>query len=284
MSAAELEKNITPKTRVVIPVHFAGQSCAMREIRELVSKKERAFGHKIHIIEDASHALGSLYLGKKVGCCEYSDAAVFSFHPVKHITTGEGGMVVTNNPQLAERIRTLRSHGMTKDVLRMSQNHGPWYYEQLELGYNYRITDFQCALGRSQLNKLHWFSARRRMIVETYNRVFRNVPFATIPFEAQECVSNFHLYVLQIDFDFLGLSRLKLMDALKKQGIQTQVHYIPVHTQPYYRTHFQAGWSTFPVAEEYYTKCLSLPLYPGMTDFEVRKVADTLIEIAERNP
>ncbi|RJR40123.1 MAG: UDP-4-amino-4,6-dideoxy-N-acetyl-beta-L-altrosamine transaminase [Desulfobacteraceae bacterium] len=283
MSAAELEKNITAKTRLVIPVHFAGQSCAMREIRQVVSEKESFFGHKIYIIEDASHALGSLYLGKEVGCCDYSDAAVFSFHPVKHITTGEGGMVVTNCPQIAEKVRMLRSHGMTKDPKDMSRNDGPWYYEQLELGYNYRITDFQCALGRSQLNKLRWFRTRRRKIVDFYNSVFRNVPLLSIPYEIQECVSNFHIYVLQLDFEGLGCTRSELMEALRQRGIQTQVHYIPVYSQPYYRLRLQAEQASSPHAEDYYKRCLSLPLYPGMTDIEVRRVADTLLEMAGKN-
>ncbi len=272
MSPVELEKRITKNTRVVIPVHFAGQSCKMKDIREVISKKEELFGRKIFVIEDASHVLGSLYRGKKVGCCDYSDAAVFSFHPVKHITTGEGGMVVTNNHEFADRIRKLRTHGITKEPVRMSQHPGPWYYEQDALGFNYRITDFQCALGRSQLKKLNWFSARRRMIVETYNRAFEGLPFVTIPFEDPECMSIFHLYVLQIGFRELGISRSELMEKLKMQGILTQVHYIPVHLQPYYRQNFGTEEGQYKVAEGYYEKCLTLPLYPAMDNEEVAKV------------
>ena len=292
MSASELEKCITKRTRVVILVHFAGQSCAMRKIREVVSRKEELFGHKIVIIEDASHALGSLYRGRRVGCCEYSDAAVFSFHPVKHITTGEGGMVVTNDRNLAERIRKLRSHGITKDPedfvnrdlafgtqhsqIIMNNSANPWYYEQTDLGFNYRITDIQCALGRSQLRKLSWFRDRRRAIVEKYNDAFGSVQHLTIPFEASDCESNFHLYVLRIDFDALGISRRELMHQLTAKGIHTQVHYIPVHLQPYYQKQFGTSLVDCTVAEEYYRKCMSLPLYPAMSESDVEQIIRTI--------
>ena len=292
MAASELEKCITKRTRVVIPVHFAGQNCAMREIREVVSRKQELFGHKIIIIEDASHALGSLYLGCRVGCCEYSDAAVFSFHPVKHITTGEGGMVVTNDRNLAERIRKLRSHGITKDPedfvnrdlafgtqhsqIIMNNSANPWYYEQTDLGFNYRITDIQCALGRSQLRKLSWFRDRRRAIVEKYNDAFGSVQHLTIPFEASDCESNFHLYVLRIDFDALGISRRELMHQLTAKGIHTQVHYIPVHLQPYYQKQFGTSLVDCTVAEEYYRKCMSLPLYPAMSESDVEQIIRTI--------
>ena len=281
ISVPELENCITERTRVVIPIHFAGQSCAMNEIRKVVSKKEVLFGHKIFIVEDASHALGSQYRSRRVGCCEYADATVFSFHPVKHITTGEGGMVVTNNRDLAERMRKLRSHGVSKDPqsfgnrdLGFSTHHSPnpWYYEQTELGFNYRLTDIQCALGRSQLNKLSWFRDRRRSIVTAYNKAFTAVQHLTIPYESPDCESNFHLYVLKIDFSALGISRRELVGKLESEGIRTQVHYIPVHLQPYYQRHFGTGPGDCPEAEKYYDKCLSLPLYPAMDDQDVEKV------------
>ena len=292
ISVPELENCITERTRVVIPVHFAGQSCPMQEIREVVAGKEKKFGHKIFIIEDASHAFGSLYGGRRVGCCEYSDAAVFSFHPVKHITAGEGGMVVTNNRDLAEKIRKLRSHGMTKDPedfinrdLAFSTHHSsltthhspnPWYYEQTELGLNYRLTDIQCALGRSQLRKLSWFRDRRRAIVDKYNDAFGSVRHLTIPFESPNCESNFHLYVLKIDFDALGISRIDMMNQLKAEGSHTQVHYIPVHLQPYYQKQFGTGIGDCPEAEKYYSQCLSLPLYPAMGNQDVEKVIEQM--------
>lgn len=297
MDAKKLERCITKKTRVVIPVHFAGQSCAMKEIREAVSKKEKVFGHKIFIIEDASHALGSLYAGQRVGCCKYSDCAVFSFHPVKHITTGEGGIVVTNSRQLADRIRKLRSHGIEKDPEGFVNRHlafgkensetatgdseNPWYYEQIELGFNYRITDIQCALGRSQLRKLSWFRERRRAIVEKYNKAFAPVQHLTTPFEASDCESNFHLYVVKIDFDVLGISRSELINQLKTKCIQTQVHYIPVCLQPYYQNQFETGTVNCPEAEKYYSQCLSLPLFPAMKDRDVEKVIYEIENIIE---
>ncbi|NQU03209.1 MAG: UDP-4-amino-4,6-dideoxy-N-acetyl-beta-L-altrosamine transaminase [Syntrophaceae bacterium] len=285
MDPSRLEKRITKRTRVVIPVHFAGQSCDMRKIREVVSRKEKLFGHKIFIIEDASHALGSLYRDQRVGCCEYADAAVFSFHPVKHITAGEGGMLVTNSRDLAERIRKLRSHGMTKDPddfvntdLAFSTDHSPnpWYYEQVELGFNYRITDIQCSLGRSQLKKLEWFSERRRLIADKYNRAFAQLSPVTIPFEASECRSNFHLYVLQIEFDAMGLTRAAVMERLREENILTQVHYVPVYLQPYYQRRFGEKLEHCPKAEEYYRRCLSLPFYPAMSEHDVGRVIEQI--------
>jgi perosamine synthetase len=286
---SELDKQINKNTRVVIPIHFVGQSCDMAGIREVVSRKEAFFGHRIFIIEDASHALGSLYKGRQVGCCDYSDAVVFSFHPVKHITTGEGGgMVVTQDQALADRVQKLRTHGITKDPTGFINKNlafsalnsvNPWYYEQHELGYNYRITDFQAALGRSQLGKLPWFLKRRRKIVNEYNQAFKALPNVTIPFETQECESNFHLYVLQIDFSNFNFSRSEFMAKLKTHGILTQVHYIPVYLQPYYRQNFGSNVGSCQVAEKYYEKCISLPLYPSMDNEDVAKVVKYVREI-----
>ena len=290
MDAAALEKCITKRTRVVIPVHFAGQSCDMQEIQEIVSRKENLFGHKIFIIEDASHALGSRYLGHRVGCCEYADAAVFSFHPVKHITTGEGGTVVTNNQEMADRIRRLRSHGMNKDPKQFINKDlafssypspNPWYYEQIELGFNYRITDIQCALGSSQLKKLERFMARRRAIFEKYHIAFSELPYVIVPFEASQCTNNFHLYVLQINFDALGLTRAAVVEKLKMENILTQVHYIPVHIQPYYQKHYGTKLGDCLVAEQFYGRCLSLPFYPAMSDANVQKVTEQVCRLIE---
>ena len=275
ISPYELEKKITDKTRAVIPVHFAGQSCDMAVINEIIHKKEQCFGKKIFIIEDACHALGSEYRNKKVGCCEYSDMSVFSFHPVKHITTGEGGMVVTNDEQLGDKIRMLRSHGITRKALsakRQAPSVEPWYYEQQLLGFNYRITDIQCALGLSQLEKLDMFRKRRREIVNIYNKAFSSLKNIHPPFESTECDSNFHLYVLLFDFEKIGIDRARFMLELKKKGIQTQVHYIPVHLQTFYQKNFGTKWGDCPNAEHYYQKCLSIPLYPAMADEDVVRV------------
>lgn len=284
----EIKKKINIHTKAIIPVHFAGQSCNMEAIQQIVSAAEKKYGHKIYIIEDACHALGSLYKDKKVGSCAFSDMTAMSFHPVKHITTGEGGMVVTNDEQLGDKIRMLRSHGITNDPeefknidlafsthnsqFKIQNFPNPWYYEQQDLGFNYRITDIQCALGLSQLEKLDMFRKRRREIVNIYNEVFSSVKNVQSPFESTECDSNFHLYVLLFDFEKIGIDRAQFMLELKKKGIQTQVHYIPVHLQPFYQKNFGTKWGDCPTAEQYYRKCLSIPLYHAMTDQDVEKV------------
>jgi UDP-4-amino-4,6-dideoxy-N-acetyl-beta-L-altrosamine transaminase/dTDP-4-dehydrorhamnose reductase len=296
ISPDEIEKKITQKTRAVIPVHFAGQSCDMEAVREAVKSAERTYGHRIFIIEDACHALGSKYKGRQVGACSYSDMTVMSFHPVKHITTGEGGVVLTNDEVLWKNLRRFRSHGITNtpeefvytDQAFQNQESGSgtvvnqWYYEQVDLGYNYRITDIQCALGCSQLRKIEKFRERRREIVNKYNNAFRDLKRIRNPFELEDCDSNFHLYVLLIDFDGMGVTRSKFINRLKKMNIQTQVHYIPVHTQPFYQDKFGTKWGDCPNAERYYQKCLSIPLYPSMTDVDVEQVIEAIVNLVEK--
>lgn len=228
---------------------------------------------KLFVIEDASHAIGSYYEdGNRVGSCRYSDLTTFSFHPVKTITTGEGGAITTNDKKLYERLLLLRTHGITKDPKQLGRNPGPWYYEMKLLGFNYRLTDIQCALGLSQLKKLNKFITRRRQIIAKYNKAFGKIKNITIPYEATGLKSAFHLYVVRIDFEKIGKSRAEFMGELRSDSIGTQVHYIPVHLQPYYRNHFGYKKGDYPVAEKYYEQCLSLPLYPKMTDREVQKV------------
>lgn len=284
----EIEKKITSRTKCVLPVHFAGQSCNMDEIARIAECKEKEFGHKIYIIEDACHALGSSYKENQVGSGVYSDMTVMSFHPVKHITTGEGGAALTNDEYLFERLKSFRSHGIignpgkfkhTEEAYSSSGAVNPWYYEQQDLGFNYRITDIQCALGLSQLKKLPSFMKKRREIVARYNEAFMDNDFIKVPTELPDCVSNWHLYVLGIDFSALGIERSYFMLELKEKGIQTQVHYIPVHLQPYYRENFGTSWGDCPRSEEYYKKCLSIPLYPTMTEFDVKKVIDEILLI-----
>ena len=287
----EIEKKINRQTGAVIPVHFAGQSCNMEPIYEIVKNKEKEFNRKIFIIEDACHALGSLYKNKPVGSCKFSDMAVTSFHPVKHITTGEGGAVLTNDEALSKKLKRLRSHGITSTpeefigVLTPNSklqtlNSLPWYYEQIDLGYNYRITDIQCALGLSQFKRLDEFRKRRREIVNFYNMEFKGIELIQTPFESEDCDSNFHLYVLLLDFDRIGIERGQFMTGLKQQGIQTQVHYIPVYTHPFYRQKFRTNWGDCPNAENYYSKCLSIPLYPAMSDGNVEKVVNEILNMA----
>jgi dTDP-4-amino-4,6-dideoxygalactose transaminase len=219
---------------------------------------------------------------------------VMSFHPVKHITTGEGGAVLTNDEMLYKKLKRFRSHGITNipgefvynDLAFHSSGNedqrlmNPWYYEQVDLGYNYRITDIQCALGVSQLKKLRGFCKRRREIADAYNEAFRGIESIQIPFESENCSSNFHLYVPLVDFNQIGVERARLMIELKRCGIQTQVHYIPVYTQPFYRKTFGTSWGDCPNAEEYYQKCVTIPLYPTMSDSDVERVICKVADIA----
>ncbi len=277
----EIKKKINRQTKVVIPVHFAGQSCDMESISRIVKEKESESGRKIYIIEDACHALGSLYKNRKVGSCDFSDMVVMSFHPVKNITTGEGGVVLTNDEELYKRLRRFRNHGTTNDSREFTNLElafhnsmiNPWYYEQIDLGFNYRITDIHSALGISQLKRIDSFIKRRREIVESYNEGLKDIYNLHRPFESPDSVSVFHLYVLLFDFDKIGKSRAEVMEELKKNGVGTQVHYIPVYKHPYYQR--LGNYSNdCPNAEAYYEKALSIPLFPMMDAKQVLSVID----------
>ena len=273
---AEIEKHITDRTRLLLPVHFAGLPCEMERINEIAKQ------HGLRVIEDAAHAVGSRYAdGSPVGNCRYSDMTVFSFHPVKTITTGEGGAVTTNDDGLYRRLLMLRSHGVTKDEGLLTKNPGPWYYEMQTLGFNYRMTDMQAALGFSQLKKLDTFKSRRREIVATYNRAFAGMKHLRTPTEPEGVSSCFHLYVVQVDFTALGKPREQVMQELRDRGIGTQVHYIPVHTQPFYKKTYGYREGDYPVAEKYYGQELSLPLYPGLSDGDVDSVIRAVKEVIE---
>jgi UDP-4-amino-4,6-dideoxy-N-acetyl-beta-L-altrosamine transaminase len=255
--------------KVLVAVAFAGQSCDMRAIARLARR------YSITVIEDASHAVGARYAGRPVGCGEFADMTVFSFHPVKIVTTGEGGLVLTNRPELADRLRRLRSHGVTRDPAQMSEpTHGPWYYQQLELGFNYRITDIQAALGISQLTKLDAFLARRRELVGRYQKLLAGLPL-TLPTVQADAESAWHLYVVRLQTDRLQVSHRQVFEGLRDAGIGVNLHYIPVHLQPYYR---DLGFSDgdFPEAEAYYAQAISLPLYPALTDEEQDFVVEQL--------
>lgn len=250
------QKGCLPK--VVVPVAFSGQSCDMTRIKAL------SLEYGFTIIEDASHAVGADYRGKPVGCGDYADMTVFSFHPVKIITTGEGGLILTNRPELADRLQRLRSHGMTRDPAQMTEaSHGPWYYQQTELGYNYRITDLQAALGLSQLRKLDTFLARRRALVARYDQLLAGLPLQ-LPKRQPGAESAWHLYVVRLKPES-GVAHKSFFEALRAAGIGVNLHYIPVHTQPYYRAlGFQTG--DFPEAERYYAQAVSLPMYASLTE------------------
>jgi perosamine synthetase len=278
----EVERRMKADTGILVPVHFAGQACEMEAIGDIVQKRKRK-GQRVLVVEDASHAIGSRYPdGRMVGSCGYSDASTFSFHSVKTIATGEGGMITTNSREIHKRLLRLKNHGITRnpaELINKPAEEASWYYEMQELGYNYRITDLQAALGISQLKRLHSFIARRREIVEAYNRNFSGIDWLTVPVEKPGSFSAYHLYVIRIDFKGIGKTRSEVMAFLRKNGINTQVHYIPVHLQPYYSLnyHFKAG--DYPVAESYYEQCLSLPLYTEMTDIDVEHVIGTVKKI-----
>ena len=274
----ELAKRNGELPKVVIPVHFSGQSCEMERIAELA----KLYGFKI--MEDASHALGGRYQGSNVGACEYSDMTVFSFHPVKIITTGEGGMILTNRRDLYERLLRLRSHGITRDYDLVRRNSdGPWHYQQIELGYNYRMTDIQATLGISQMLRLDKFVARRNMLAERYNNALKDLPLL-LPGQSPEVYSAYHLYVIQLKLDELVKSRKEVFGELISAGINVNVHYIPVHTQPYYRNlGFNEG--DFPQAEKYYAGAITLPLYYGLSeedqDYVINKVNEVVTHSEE---
>jgi UDP-4-amino-4,6-dideoxy-N-acetyl-beta-L-altrosamine transaminase len=258
--------------KILIPVHFSGQSCEMAPIADVAKR----FGAAV--IEDASHAIGGRYRDTTVGSCSFSDMTVFSFHPVKIITTGEGGMVLTNRQDLYQKLVRLRSHGITRDPLLMEEtSHGPWYYQQIELGFNYRITDIQAALGTSQMKQLTKFIERRHALAVRYNDALRDLP-VTLPWQHQDAYSAWHLYVIRLKLDRINKTHEQVFTELRAAGIQVNLHYIPVHMQPYYcKLGFKQG--DFPEAEQYYKETISLPMYYGLTDEQQDYVITTVKEV-----
>lgn len=280
----ETDKRLTLDTKIVIPVHFAGQSCDMEAFWRMRQKRQ-VQGTPLYIIEDACHAIGSTHRnGRPVGSCCHSDMAVFSCHPVKTVATGEGGMITTNNKTLYERLLMLRTHGITKnpELLKNKDDSftGPWYYEMQNLGFNYRLTDMQAALGSSQLKKLDFFARRRGQIVSMYNEAFQGIDWLAVPYEHLAVETAFHLYVLLFDFEGIRKSRTRVMQELREKGVGTQVHYIPVHLQPYYRENYSFKPGDFPKAEQYYKQCLSIPLFPKMSEEDVQTVIDAIKGLA----
>ena len=261
------QDNKLPK--IVIPVHFAGQSCDMQKIHSL----GKEYGFKI--IEDASHAIGGSYLKNKIGMCEYSDITVFSFHPVKIITTAEGGLATTNDRGLFERMQLFRTHGVTRDPKLMTkETEGAWYYQQVDLGFNYRMTELQAALGISQMRRLDEFVNIRNILKNRYDQLLSELPVIK-PHQPNNITSALHLYPIQIDTNKTKVSRHKVFDSLKKGGIGVNVHYIPIHTQPYYQE-MGFAYGDFPIAETYYNNAISLPLFSQMSFEEQDKVVTTL--------
>ena len=259
--------------KIVIPVHMCGQSCDMAGIHELSQK----YGFKI--IEDASHAIGGKYKNKAIGSCHYSDISVFSYHPVKIITTGEGGMALTNNPELADRMQRYRCHGITSDASRMQPRPAKeiWNYQQIDLGFNYRMTDIHAALGLSQMNRLDKFVAKRHAIASEYEELLSNLPVTT-PWQHPDSYSAFHLYIIRLKLDQISKTQRDVFSELYTAGIGVNLHYIPVYRQPYYeQLGFKAGYC--PEAERYYAEVLSLPLYFGLTKLQQDQVVNALMGI-----
>lgn len=275
MSVGELEvklQNTRKLPKIVVPVHLAGQSCDMEQLHRLSEQ------YGFMILEDASHATGAEYQGRKVGNCQFSDMTVFSFHPVKIITTGEGGMVLTNDKKLYERLRLYRSHGITRDPACMTHaSEGPWYYQQVDLGFNYRMTDLQAALGCSQMDSLDKFVARRRYLVERYNQKLQGLPLR-IPYRDPATNPSWHIYIVRLDLAKITLTKKEIFAKMKAKGIVLNLHYIPVHTQPYYQ---QLGFKKgdFPVSERYYQEAMTLPLYYDLTDAEQDQIVEALRQV-----
>ncbi len=266
----EIEKHITNKTKAIIPVDFTGQPVDLEEIYAIAKK------YGLVVIEDAAHALGAKYKGKKVG--SISDMTMFSFHPVKHITSGEGGMITTNNKEYYEKMLQFRSHGITRDQNKMLENHGPWYYEMQFLGFNYRLTDIQAALGTSQLKKIDKFIELRKKYAAMYNAAFATIPQITIPYQHSEAESSWHLYIIRLNQDLLKAKRKEIVEHLLSMNIGVNVHYIPIYLLPYYQQlEFQKGLC--PQAEKLYEEIITLPLFPKMSELDVSDVIQAVKKI-----
>lgn len=265
-------KDANQLPKVVVPVALCGQSANLAAIRQLADE------YGFAILEDASHAVGGSYRGAPVGCGAHSDITVFSFHPVKIITTAEGGAAVTNSPELAERMNLFRSHGITRDPNMMTKApDGPWYYQQIELGYNYRMTEMQAALGLSQLDRLDEFVEKRAALAERYNSLLSDLPLK-VPAQDEDTKSSWHLYVIRLKLDQIDKTHRAVFEQLRAQGIGVNLHYIPVHLQPFYANlGFTPG--DFPEAERYYAEAISIPLYPTMSDTDQDTVAEALRSI-----
>ena len=276
LSAKSLEQKLKKSKeqgklpKVVIPVHLCGQPCDMEAIHAL--SQEYGFS----IIEDASHAIGGSYQNKPIGNCQYSDITIFSFHPVKIITTAEGGVATTNSDELAQKMDLLRSHGITRDTALMTHEpDGPWYYQQIDLGFNYRMTEMQAALGVSQIQRLESITESRHKIAQRYNEQLASLP-VTVPFQIQESYSGLHLYVIRLKLDEIKSTHLEVFNSLRAANIGVNLHYIPVHLQPYYQKNFGFKVGDFLQAEKYYKEAISLPLYPDLTEDQQDYVVEVL--------
>jgi dTDP-4-amino-4,6-dideoxygalactose transaminase len=268
LDVSQLEKAITKKTKAVIPVHFAGQPCDMDEILALAGR------HKLAVIEDAAHALPAWYKGRKIG--GIGDITCFSFYATKTLATGEGGMATTENDSWADRMRVMRLHGISKDAWNRYSSEGSWYYEVVDAGYKYNMTDVQAALGLAQLKKLEWMWEQRKNIAAAYTKGFADSGLIETPVVKSDRVSAWHLYVIRLRLEALTIDRNKFIDELKQQGVSTSVHFIPLHRHPFYRETFGYSGTQFPTSEHEFERILSLPIYPGMSDSDVGQVIDAV--------
>ena len=266
----QIEEKITSKTKAIIPVHFTGQPAELDEIHRLAQE------HNLIVIEDAAHALGASYKKKRIG--GLSDMTMFSFHPVKHITSGEGGVITTNDDVYYQKLLQFRSHGIIKDQQLMTESHGPWYYEMQSLGFNYRMTDIQAALGANQLKKIDHFLSRRKHYVSLYNEAFESRDEIRIPAQHPDGDSSWHLYIIRLQTEKMKVSRKVIYEELMKENIGVNVHYIPVHKMPYYQQ-LGYGKETYPVAEKLYEEILTLPLFPKMSVDDINDVITAVIKI-----
>ena len=268
-----LSQNI--KVKAVVAIDYAGHPCDWDALKNLKDK------YGFQLVNDFCHAIGAEYKKDFQYAVKYADAVNLSFHPVKNITTGEGGAVITNDEVLDKRIKTLRTHGMTKDESILEKNDGPWYYEMHEPGFNYRITDFQCALGISQLKKLDSFVARRRSIADYYNNIFNKDTRFIIPTISYDSNHAYHIYPLRIDFEKLGISKREYFARMEAKGIHCQVHYIPIHMQPFYRNNYGFKTGDFSIAEEFYKQEISIPMYPTLDEIDLKYITTSIIESLE---
>jgi len=268
-----IEKAITSRTRAIIPVHYGGQPCDMDEIMDIAKR------HNLYVIEDAAHCLPSWYKGRQVGVT--GDITCFSFYATKTIATGEGGMITTENDQWAERMKTLRLHGISKDPWKRYSKDGSWYYEVVEAGFKYNTTDIQSGIGLAQLRKIEWTWQKRKYIAERYSEAFKETEAVITPYIKPDRVSSWHLYVIKLNLEALTISRNRFIEELSQRGINTSVHFIPLHRHPFYKMSFGYNVEDFPNAEWVYKRSISLPIYPGMTDAEIDYVIENVMDICK---
>jgi len=274
IDVSEIEKAISPKTRAIIPVHYAGQPCDMDEIMEIAKK------HNLYVIEDAAHSLPAWYENKRIGTI--GDMTCFSFYATKPLATGEGGMVTTENDEWAEAIRILRLHGISKDAWKRYSKEGSWYYEVVDAGYKYNMTDLQASLGLAQLKKVDWMRERRIEIAQRYTNALKSMEEIFTPFINPDRETAWHLYVIKLNLEVLRIDRKTFIEELKRGGIDTSVHFIPLHKHPYYRNTFGYDPKHFPNSEWIYERIISLPIYPGMKNEEVNYVINNIRDLCKK--